>query len=72
MSAPLLLLKQLECLLLGFFDLLIKDLILLIAHALEDMCLPLNELLSLGLLLSELHVLAVFLQLIQLVLLLSV
>jgi hypothetical protein len=36
------------------------------------MCLPLNELLSLGLLLSELHVLAVFLQLIQLVLLLSV
>lgn len=72
LSAPLLLLKQLECLLLGFLDLLIKDLILLIAHALEDVCLPLNELLSLSLLLSELHVLAVFLQLIQLVLLLCV
>ena len=66
------LLKQLESLLLGFLDLLIEYPILLIVHALEDVCLSLNELLSLSLLLSELHVLAVFLQLIQLVLLLCV
>ena len=66
------LLKQLEGLFFGFLDLLIKYLILLIAHALEDVCLPFNEFLSLSLLLSELHVLAIFLQLIQLILLLSV
>ena len=52
MTSALLLLEQLKSLLFSLFDLLVQDLILLVAHRLQYLCLSLDELLSFGLLLS--------------------
>lgn len=69
LPAPFLLLEQLQRLLLGLPDLLIEDLVLLVPHALQDLRLPLNQLLPLRLLLRELQILPVLLQLVHLLLL---
>lgn len=61
LPASLLFFKQFECLLLGFFDLLVEYLILLVFHALEYLRLPLDQLLSLLLLFLELLLLPVLL-----------